>query len=105
MKKYTIKEEVMARSLENMHIVMIEARKYNSFAELRNNCDYSPELLQETRWYSMNGVKLLPLPQPPLRARTDALTNTSAQRATQLMSVLARVYAVSRQNQITNNVP
>jgi hypothetical protein len=41
-------------------------------------------------------VKLLPLPQPPLRARTDARTNPSAQRATQLRSVLARVYAVAR---------
>jgi hypothetical protein len=43
-------------------------------------------------------VKLLPLPQPPLRTRTDAQTNPSARRATQLMSVLARVYAVARQN-------
>jgi hypothetical protein len=50
-------------------------------------------------------VKLLPLPHPPVRARTDARTNPSAQRATQLGSVLARVYAVSRQNQITNTVP
>jgi hypothetical protein len=50
-------------------------------------------------------VKLLPLPQPPLRARTDARTNPSAQRATQLRSVLARVYAVARQNQITTTVP
>jgi hypothetical protein len=50
-------------------------------------------------------VKLLPLPQPPLRARMDARTNPSAQRATQLRSVLARVYAVSRQNQITTTVP
>jgi hypothetical protein len=50
-------------------------------------------------------VKLLPLPQPPLRACTDARTNPSAQRATQLRSVLARVYAVARQNQITNTVP
>jgi hypothetical protein len=50
-------------------------------------------------------VKLLPLPQLPLRARTDARTNPSAQRATQLTSVLARVYAVSRQNQITTTVP
>jgi hypothetical protein len=50
-------------------------------------------------------VKLLPLPQPPLRARTDARTNPSAQRATQLRSVLTRVYAVSRQNQITTIVP
>jgi hypothetical protein len=50
-------------------------------------------------------VKLLPLPHPPVRARTDAQTNPSAQRATQLRSVLARVYDVSRQNQITTNVP
>jgi hypothetical protein len=50
-------------------------------------------------------VKLLPLPQPLLRARTDARTNPSAQRATQLRSVLARVYAVARQNQITTTVP
>jgi hypothetical protein len=41
-------------------------------------------------------VKLLPLPQPPLRARTDTRTNPSAQRATQLRSMLSRVYAVSR---------
>jgi hypothetical protein len=50
-------------------------------------------------------VKLLPLPQPSVRACTDAQTNPSAQRATQLRSVLARVYAVSRQNQITTTVP
>jgi hypothetical protein len=50
-------------------------------------------------------VKLLPLPQPSLRARTDAQINPSAQRATQLRSVLARVYAVSRQNQITTTDP
>jgi hypothetical protein len=49
--------------------------------------------------------KLLPLPQPPVRARTDARTNTSAQRATQLRRVLARVYAVTIQNQITTTVP
>jgi hypothetical protein len=50
-------------------------------------------------------IKLLPLPHPPVRARTDTRTNPSAQRATQLRSVLARVYAVTRQNQITNTVP
>jgi hypothetical protein len=49
--------------------------------------------------------KILPLLQPPVRARTDAWTNPSAQRATQLRSVLARVYAVSIQNQITTTVP
>jgi hypothetical protein len=51
------------------------------------------------------GVKLLTLPQPQLRARTDAHTNPSAQRATQLMSVLARVCSVSRQNLNTTTVP
>jgi hypothetical protein len=49
-------------------------------------------------------VKLLPLPQPSLRACMDARTNPSAQRATQLRSVIARVYAVSKQNQITTTV-
>jgi hypothetical protein len=49
--------------------------------------------------------KLLPLPQPPVRARTDARTNPSAQRATQLRRVLACVYAVAIQNQITTTVP
>jgi hypothetical protein len=42
---------------------------------------------------------------PPLRVRTDARTNPTAQRATQLRSVLARVHAVSIQNQITTTVP
>jgi hypothetical protein len=42
---------------------------------------------------------------PPVRARTDVRTNPSAQRATQLRSVLARVYAVSVQNQTTTTVP
>jgi hypothetical protein len=50
-------------------------------------------------------VKLLPLPQPPLRAHTDARTNPSAQRLAQLRSVLARMYDVSRHNQITTTVP
>jgi hypothetical protein len=50
-------------------------------------------------------VKLLPLPQPPVRARTDARTNPSSQRATQLMTVLTLVYDVSRHNQTTTNVP
>jgi hypothetical protein len=50
-------------------------------------------------------VKLLPLPLPPMRARTDAGTNLSAQRANQQRSVLARVEAFSRQNQITITVP
>jgi hypothetical protein len=54
---------------------------------------------------SQTTVTLLPLPQPPLLARMDARTNPSAQRATQLRSVLARVCAVSRQNQITTTFP
>jgi hypothetical protein len=58
--------------------------------------------LQVLRWC----VKLLPLPHPPpMRARTDARTIPSAQRATQLRSVLVRMYAVSVQNQITTTVP
>jgi hypothetical protein len=56
------------------------------------------------RWGAAT-VKLLPLPHPPVRARTDARTNPSAQRATQLRSVLARVHAISIQNQITTTVP
>jgi hypothetical protein len=63
-------------------------------------------LHQANRLQVLRGcVKLLPLPQPPVRAHMDALTNPSAQRATQLRSVLARVYAVSIQNQITTTVP
>jgi hypothetical protein len=44
-------------------------------------------------------------PRARPHGRTDAQTNPSAQRATQLRIVLARVYAVSRQNQITTTVP
>jgi hypothetical protein len=43
-------------------------------------------------------VKLRPLPQPHLRMRTYAQKYPSTQRATQLESVLALVYPVSRQN-------
>jgi hypothetical protein len=50
-------------------------------------------------------VKLRPLPQPQLRARTYARTNPSAQRATQLRCVLARVCSVSRQSLKTTTVP
>jgi hypothetical protein len=49
-------------------------------------------------------VKLLPLPHPPVRASTVGRINPSAQRATQLRSVLVRVYDVYRQNQITTTV-
>jgi hypothetical protein len=45
-------------------------------------------LHQENSFQVLRGcVKLLPLPQPPVRARTDARTNPSAQGATQLRSV------------------
>jgi hypothetical protein len=50
-------------------------------------------------------VKLRLLPQPQLRARTYAETNPSAQRATQLRSVIARMCSVSRQNINTSTVP
>jgi hypothetical protein len=61
---------------------------------------------QENSLQVMRGcVKLLPPPQLSVRARTDTWTNPSAQRVTHLRSVLARVYAVSRQNQINTNVP
>jgi hypothetical protein len=61
--------------------------------------------LRFKRLNRISTVKLLPLPHPPVRDRTDAHTNPSAQRATQLRSVLARMYAVSRQNQITTTIP
>jgi hypothetical protein len=50
-------------------------------------------------------VKLLPLPQPHLHMRTYAQTYPSAHRATQLKSVLAHVYSVSRKNLNTTTVP
>jgi hypothetical protein len=50
-------------------------------------------------------VKLLPLPQPHSRTRTYAETYPRDQRATQLRSVLAHVYSVSRQNLNTSTVP
>jgi hypothetical protein len=37
-------------------------------------------------------VKLLPLPQPPLRACTDARTNSSAQRATQFFMTWGELF-------------
>jgi hypothetical protein len=78
--------------------------KHNSaqhHKDMRGLILHQENSLQVLQWF----VKLLPLPQPPLRTRTDGRTNPSAHRATQLRGVLARVYAVSRQNQITNAVP
>jgi hypothetical protein len=57
--------------------------------------------LQVLRWC----IKQRPLPQPQLRAHTYTETNPSAQRATQIRSVIARLYAVSRQNLNTTTVP
>jgi hypothetical protein len=54
---------------------------------------------------NLENVKLLPLPQPHSRTRTYSHPYPSAHRATQLMSVLARVYSVSRQNLNTTTVP
>jgi hypothetical protein len=53
--------------------------------------------IQDCADYSDAGgvVKLIPLPHPPPPARAPARMNPSAQRATQLRSVIARVYAVS----------
>jgi hypothetical protein len=68
--------------------------KYHSaqhHKDMRHLILHEANSLQVLRWC----VKLLPLPQPPVRSRMDARTNSSAQRATQLRSVLARVYAVS----------
>jgi hypothetical protein len=56
-------------------------------------------------WHVENCVKLLPIPQPCLHTRTYAQIYPSAQIATQLRSVLARVYSVSRQNLNTTTVP
>jgi hypothetical protein len=81
---YHIKHHSAQHHKDMSHLILHEA---NSLQVLRG-CD-----------------KLLTLPQPPVRARTDAWTNPSAQRATQLRSVLARVYAVLIQNQITTTVP
>jgi hypothetical protein len=50
-------------------------------------------------------VKLRPLPQLHLCARIYVETNPSAQRATQLRSVLARVCSVSRPNLNNTTVP
>jgi hypothetical protein len=73
----------------------------NKTRKAKDQVMYTPHQMYDCAIFD----KLLPLPQPPLRARTDARTNPSAQRATQLRRVLARVYAVSIQNQITTTVP
>jgi hypothetical protein len=63
-------------------------------------------LHQENSLQVMRGcVKLFPLPQPRMHARTYTKTNTSARGATQLRSVLVRVCSVSRQNLNTTTVP
>jgi hypothetical protein len=74
--------------------------------EITTSITWIVMVLKATLWQQeLEIVKLLPLLQPPVRARADARTNPSAQRATQLRSVLAHMYAVSIQNQITTTVP
>jgi hypothetical protein len=63
-------------------------------------------LHQANRLQVLRGcVKICPLPQPQLHARTYAETNPSAQGATQLQSMLARVCSVLRQDLNTTTVP
>jgi hypothetical protein len=53
-------------------------------------------LQQANRLHFLRGcVKLLPLPQPHLRTRTYAQTYPSAQRSTQLKSVIACVLCLN----------
>jgi hypothetical protein len=68
---------------------------------MRGLISHQANSLQVLQWC----VKLLPLPQPHSRTRTYAQTYPSAQRATNLKSVLARVYSVSIQNLNTTTVP
>jgi hypothetical protein len=86
---------------ENLDDYLTKHHSSQHHKDMRHLILYEANSLQVLRGF----VKLLPFPQPPLRARTDARTNPSAQRATQLRSVLARVYAVARQNQLTTTVP
>jgi hypothetical protein len=86
--------------LNSSHGIIVNRLKLNLDIKMFNEEWFDGHLLTDEPH-----VKLLPLPHPPVRARTDARKNTSAQRATQLRSVLARVYAVSRHNQITTTVP
>jgi hypothetical protein len=83
---------------------MVIKFKRTTQAQLAKRKDIHQETV--TKDNTVGGVvKLLLLPQPPLCARTDSQTNPSAQRATQLRSVLARVYDVAKQNHITTNIP
>jgi hypothetical protein len=61
--------------------------------------------IDDLLFQSLLHVKLSPLPQPQLCARTYAETNPSTQGSTQLRSVLACVCSVSRQNLNTITVP
>jgi hypothetical protein len=86
--------------------IKIMESKHNSYMHQQLMQDKYTQIRQvDFRLFQAKDDKLLPLPQPPVRARTDARTNPSAQRATQLRRVLARVDAVSIQNQITTTVP
>jgi hypothetical protein len=85
---------------KNTHKICKYNNYNNDYDELaypfskRIKLKHEPEKAQENvpvQYTNEFFVKLLPLPKPPVCARTDARTNPSAQRATQLRSVLARV--------------
>jgi hypothetical protein len=90
---------------QELNTMPMHDKQWGTYSNLLNTTKNTAKVKPWPDSSTKQTVKLLLLPQPSLRARTDARTNPSAQRATQLRSVLARVYAVSRQNQITNNVP
>jgi hypothetical protein len=91
-------DEAIRKAEKNKETRQLEIY-HNHLLDTLNDAGLTKRIREEER-----SDKLLPLPQPPVRARTDAQTNPTAQRATQLRSVLARVYAVSIQNQITTTV-
>jgi hypothetical protein len=88
----------------NLAQKMLAGRSLEAFLNERRSQEVKNRI-RKTKTQTEHPVKLLPLPQPSLWARMDARTNSSAQRSTQLRSVLAHVYAVSIQNQITTTVP
>jgi hypothetical protein len=93
---------MQAKKTGDVHI-LTDFRRLNSQIKIKSfPLPKNSDMLRKLSGFS---VKLLPLPQPQLCARTDAQTNPSAQRATQLRSVLARVNSVSRQNLNTTTVP
>jgi hypothetical protein len=98
----------LEQELTNPPTIQFDKNLDDKISELSSMIDekLKPLVLQQAFTKELTTCdKLLPLPQTPVRARTDAWKNPSAQRATQLRRVLARVYDVSIQNQITTTVP